>query len=50
VPRSSPELIEVRSGLFGRRQLLISVGRVEQDVPEQKLIILRARAPIADAD
>jgi membrane protein YdbS with pleckstrin-like domain len=45
-----PELLEVRSGFLGRRRLLIPVERVEEIVPEQKLIILRARAPVTDAD
>ena len=45
-----PELLEVRTGLFGRRELLIPVERVLEIVPEQKLIVLRARAPDTDAD
>ena len=44
-----PELLEVRSGLFGRRALLIPVERVEEIVPDQRLIILRAREPVTDA-
>ena len=37
-----PDLLEVRAGLFGRRVLLIPVEQVEEIVPEQKLIIIRA--------
>jgi hypothetical protein len=35
-----PELLEVRTGLFGRRLLLIPVERVEQILPKQRRIIL----------
>ncbi len=35
-----PELLEVRSGLLGRRRLLVPVERVEKIVPERKLVIL----------
>ena len=45
-----PELLEVRTGFLARRRLLIPVERVEEIVPEQKLIILGARAPVTDAD
>jgi hypothetical protein len=44
-----PELLEVRSGLFGRRVRLIPVERIEEIVADQKLIVLRARKPLADA-
>ena len=37
-----PDLLEVRAGLFGRRVVLIPVEQVEEIVPEQKLIIVRA--------
>lgn len=37
-----PDLLEVRTGLFGRRVLMIPVARVEEIIPEQKLIIVRA--------
>lgn len=35
-----PELLEVRTGLFGHRLLLIPVERVEQILPKQQRIIL----------
>ena len=35
-----PEQLEVRTGLLGRRVLLIPVERVKEIVPEQKLITL----------
>jgi hypothetical protein len=43
-----PELLEVRTGLFGRRALLVPVERVAEIVPAQKLIILRPREPVTD--
>lgn len=36
-----PEHLEVRTGFLGRRQLLIPVERVEEILPEQRLITLR---------
>ena len=45
-----PELLEVRSGFLGRRSLLIPVERVEEIIPERRLIILQAQAPDAGAD
>lgn len=37
-----PEFLEVRTGLFNRRALLIPVERVEEIIPERKMISLRA--------
>jgi hypothetical protein len=37
-----PELLEVRTGLFGRRVLLIPVERVEELLPREKRVLLRA--------
>ena len=39
-----PDLLEVRTGLFGRRVMLIPVER-EEIIPEQKLIIVGAELP-----
>src|SRR5712692_2317091 len=45
-----PELLEVRTGLFGRRLLLIPVERVEQILPNERRIILTVPSPLADPD
>lgn len=45
-----PELLEVRTGFLGRRVLLIPVERVEEIVPKRKLVTLRAKTPVTDAD
>jgi hypothetical protein len=37
-----PDLLEVRTGLFGRRVSLIPVERVVEIIPDQKLITLAA--------
>jgi len=37
-----PDLLEVRTGLFGRRVSLIPVERVGEIIPNQKLITLAA--------
>jgi hypothetical protein len=39
-----PDLLEVRTGLFGRRVSLIPVEQVEEIVPKRKLVILRSGA------
>ena len=44
-----PDLLEVRSGLFGRRMLLIPVEQVEELVPTEKRVVLRASRPIAES-
>jgi hypothetical protein len=36
-----PDLLEVRTGLFGRRVLLIPVEQVEELVPKEKRLLLR---------
>jgi hypothetical protein len=38
-----PELLEVRTGLFGRRVLLIPVDQVDEILPKEKRIVLRGR-------
>ena len=45
-----PELLEVRSGLLGHRLRLIPVERVDEIMPHQKLIGLRAHAASTDTD
>jgi hypothetical protein len=45
-----PELLEVRSGFLGRRSLLIPVERVEEIIPQRKLILLQAQALATAAD
>jgi hypothetical protein len=46
-----PELLEVRTGLFGRRLLLIPpVERVDQILPKERRIILTVRSRVADPD
>jgi hypothetical protein len=37
-----PELLEVRTGLFGRHVLLIPVEQVEELLPREKRVLLRA--------
>jgi hypothetical protein len=37
-----PDLLEVRTGLFGRRVVLISVEQVEELLPQKRRIVLRA--------
>jgi hypothetical protein len=37
-----PELLEVRTGLFGRRLLLIPVEQVKEILPKQRRVILHA--------
>jgi hypothetical protein len=43
-----PDLLEVRTGLFGRRVLLIAVEQVEELLPREKRVVLRAQASNAD--
>jgi hypothetical protein len=38
-----PELLEVRTGILGRRVLLIPVDRVEEIVPKEKRVVLSGR-------
>jgi hypothetical protein len=38
---TEPDFLEVRTGLFGRRVLLIPVERVEEIVPKEKRVVLR---------
>jgi hypothetical protein len=45
-----PELLEVRTGLFGRRVLLIPVERVEQIFSNERRIILSGSSRFADPD
>jgi hypothetical protein len=40
--------LEVRTGLFGRRVLLIPVEQVEEFVPKEKRIVLRAPPGFAE--
>ena len=42
-----PDLLEVRSGLFGRRVLLIPVEQVEELVPKEKKVMLRPSPPVS---
>ena len=42
-----PDLLEVRAGLFGRRVLLIPVEQVEELVPKEKRVVLRASSRVA---
>jgi hypothetical protein len=44
---TEPDQLEVRSGFLGRRVVLISVERVEEIIPEQKLVVLRSQEPPA---
>jgi hypothetical protein len=41
-----PDLLEVRTGLFGRRVLLIPVERVDELEPKERRIVLRASLQI----
>jgi hypothetical protein len=43
-----PDLLEVRTGLFGRRVVLIPVEQVEELLPKEKRILLRASPTIAE--
>lgn len=43
-----PDLLEVRTGLFGRRVLLISVEQVEELLPKKRRIVLRASPQIEE--
>ena len=43
-----PDLLEVRTGLFGRRVLLIPVEQVEELLPKKRRIVLRASPQIAE--
>ena len=45
-----PELLELCTGLFGRRVLLIPVERVEQIFPKERRIILTVSSRLADPD
>jgi hypothetical protein len=45
-----PELLEVRSGLFGRRVLLIPVERVSEVVPKEKRVLLRPDSLPSNSD
>jgi hypothetical protein len=44
-----PDLLEVRTGLFGRRVLLIPVEQVEELVPQEKRVALSASPGVADS-
>jgi hypothetical protein len=44
-----PELLEVRTGFLGRRVLLIPVERVEEIVPKEKRVVLRASPGVAES-
>jgi len=39
---SEPDILEVRAGLLGRRLLLVPVHEIEEMIPEEKRIIVRA--------
>ena len=43
-----PDLLEVRTGLFGRRVLLIPVEQVKELLPKKRRIVLRASPRIAE--
>jgi hypothetical protein len=44
-----PDLLEVRTGLFGRRVLLIPVEQVAELLPKERRIVLRASPLIAES-
>jgi hypothetical protein len=46
---SQPHVLEVRAGLLSRRLLLLPVHEVEEIIPEEERIILRASPELLDS-
>ena len=44
-----PDQLEVRTGLFGRRVLLIPVEQVEELLPKEKRVVLHASPRITES-